>query len=973
MTLPQLLADLRRDPDFMMNVMAWRTLPALAATVEAFPSNLHPALQNALRQRKIDQLYCHQAEAVTDALARENVVVVTPTASGKTLCYNLPVLDSLLRDPHARALYLFPTKALAHDQLHELAAWEGIINHQLSIANSQLLLKVASYDGDTPSAARMQIRKESRLILSNPDMLHMGILPYHTAWEEFFANLRYVVLDELHSYRGIFGSHVANVLRRLQRLCRLYGSEPQFICTSATIANPQALAERLIEQPVTVVTRNGAPRGEKQIILYNPPLYDAEHGLRRSSVLEAQELATRALQAGLQTIVFGRARLTTEVLLTYLRERERETRRQGDKETGDKETGDKETGDRRQVNVRKRAAQWDEDEETGRGDLESPLSPLVSAIRGYRGGYLPTERRAIEAGLRDGTVRGVVATNALELGIDIGGLQAAVLCGYPGSIAATWQQMGRAGRTDEGALAILVATGGLLDQYVIQHSDYIFERSPEQALINPDNLLLLVDHLRCAAFELPFQPQEPFGTCDFTADALQLLVEQGDLQQHGGRLFWSGESYPARQVSLRNAGGETVAIQVEGEKETRRQGDKETGREGEVDFYADEGVSVPPANDQGRMTRDHVQVIGQLDRASALRLLHEGAIYLHEGQSYHVRQLDLGNNQATVVPTKVDFYTEVTTETEVEVLTVHDQREVADVTVAYGELLVSSQVVGYRRVKHFTHENLGVFPLEYEPQTLETSGYWFSLSPAVQLALATAGQWFDSVNDYGPNWQAQRKRVRERDGYRCTQCGRPEATGRQHDVHHLVPFRTFGYAPGLNANYQDANQLSNLVLVCRTCHRRLEAGVRVRSGLDGLAYALTNIAPLHLMCDPQDLGVHVVRGEVGRQGDKETGRQGDREIGEDGKINNSLLTIDHLQLPTIYLYERMAAGLGFSARLYELHDELLPAAAALIRACPCELGCPACVGPVLEGNEVQLATKELTLALLAVLTAGVSG
>jgi DEAD/DEAH box helicase domain-containing protein len=366
------------------------------------------------------------------------------------------------------------------------------------------------------------------------------------------------------------------------------------------------------------------------------------------------------------------------------------------------------------------------------------------------------------------------------------------------------------------------------------------------------------------------------------------------------------------------------------------------------------------------MTSVQVRVIGQLDRAGALRLLHEGAIYLHEGQSYHVRQLDLENNHATVVPTKVDFYTEVTTETEIEVLAVHDQRAAAGVTVAHGELLVSSQVVGYRRVKHFTHENLGIFPLDYPPQTLETSGYWFSLAPAVQQQLAAEGQWFDSVNDYGPNWQAQRKRVRERDGYRCTQCGRPEAEGRQHDVHHRVPFRTFGYAPGLNENYQEANRLSNLVLVCRTCHRRLEAGVRVRSGLDGLAYALTNIAPLHLMCDPQDLGVHVVRGD-GRQGE---GERRDTRQGDGVSINNSQFSILNSQLPTIYLYERMAAGLGFSARLYELHDLLLPAAAALIRACPCELGCPACVGPVLEGNDVQLPTKALTLALLAALTAG---
>ncbi|MCB0121348.1 MAG: DEAD/DEAH box helicase, partial [Caldilineaceae bacterium] len=625
MSLHQLLTDLRRDPEFMMNVMAWRTLPARAARYAAFPPNLHPYLQHALQARAIHQLYYHQAEAVTAALAGENVVVVTPTASGKTLCYTLPVLDTLLREPHARALYLFPTKALAHDQLNELGTWEEAIKRQLATAHAPLQVHSAGYDGDTPSAARAQIRQESRLILSNPDMLHMGILPYHTAWEQFFANLRYVVIDEVHTYRGVFGSHVANVLRRLQRICRLYGSAPQFICTSATIANPQALAERLIEQPVTLVDQNGAPQGEKQIILYNPPLYDAERGLRRSAVLEAQELATRALRANLQTIVFGRSRLTTEVLLTYLRDRM--TERQDDRMTWSEET------------------------------VNTPSLPTQHAIRGYRGGYLPTERRAIEVGLRDGTVRGVVATNALELGIDIGGLQAAVLCGYPGSIAATWQQMGRAGRTDAGALAILVATGGLLDQYIIQHPDYLFDRSPEHALINADNLLLLIDHLCCAAFELPFHANETFGRCPFTADALQLLHEQGDVQRHGARFFWGGESYPARQVGLRSTGADTVAIQVE---ETRRGGAEERGSQAEVDFYGESAADADPVVLQYR-----VRVIGQIDHASAPLLVHEGAIYLHEGRSYHVRQLDLENQQATVTPTEVDYYTEVTAETEI--------------------------------------------------------------------------------------------------------------------------------------------------------------------------------------------------------------------------------------------------------------------------------------------------------------------
>ena len=921
MALPEFLADLRRDPHFMANVMTWRTIAARAAVTSPFPPTLNPALVDILCARGISSLYSHQAAATEYALAGRNVVVVTPTASGKTLCYNLPVLDALLRDPTAHALYLFPTKALAHDQLSELQRWESELQGIGTIG-------VATYDGDTPTAQRARVRRQSRLLLTNPDMLHMGILPYHTQWETLLGNLRYVVIDELHSYRGVFGSHVANVLRRLQRLCALYGGRPQFICTSATIANPQQLAQTLLEQPVEVVAENGAPNGEKQIILYNPPLYDPEQGLRRSALLDAQEVATRAVLAGLQTILFGRSRQSTEILLTYLRER---LQRLPDN----------------------RSTDWNSPAPAVATDLGT------ETIRGYRGGYLPNERRVIEAGLRDGSVRAVVATNALELGIDIGGLRAAILCGYPGAIASTWQQMGRAGRSTEGAVAILIATGGLLDQYIIRHPDYIFERSPEHALINPDNLLLLVDHLRCAAFELPFQAGESFGQSPYTADALELLYEQGELQQQAGRFFWRGESYPARHVGLRSSGGDTVAIQVVDNSATSGP----AADDADIDFYGQDGP-VSAAQTPSR-------IIGQIDRASAPLSLYEGAIYIHEGQSYTVRRLDLAANLAEITPTEVDFYTDVSTETEVEVLATQALRMRGDVEIAHGELLVRSEVVGYRRIKRFTHENLGIFPLTYEPQLHETSGYWFSLQPPLQVALARQGQWFDSVNDYGPNWQAQRRRVRARDGYRCTQCGRPEAAGQQHDVHHLVPFRTFGYMPGLNQHYEEANQLDNLVLVCRTCHRRLEGGVRVRSGLDGLAYALTNIAPLHLMCDPQDLGVHVVKGEVGRQDDKMRGgqdekairdtrqgdtRQGDREIREEGLV-----------LPAIYIYERVAAGLGFSARLYELHETLIDAAGALIRACPCVHGCPACVGPVLEGAQVQLETKALALALVEVL------
>ena len=867
MTLVRVLSGFRSDPQFMANVAAWQTVHGQPAAYVPLPDRLHPGIRAALRSRGIEQLYLHQGRAVEAALDGRNPVVVTPTASGKTLCYNLPILHASLLEPEARTLYLFPTKALAQDQLAELHAWRS------ALAEQGAGISVATYDGDTPSAQRARIRQEARLLLTNPDMLHMGILPYHTNWEPFFARLRYVVLDELHSYRGVFGSHVANVLRRLQRVCAFYGSRPQFICTSATIANPAELAGRLIEQPVTLIDENGAPRGEKHIILYSPPIYDAERGLRQSSVLAAQDLAARCVLGGVQTIVFGRSRLVTELLLTYLRER---------------------VG---------RAA-----DRTELGGEEH--APVAQIIRGYRGGYLPGERRSIEAGLRSGAVRSVVATNALELGIDIGQLQAAVLCGYPGSIASAWQQMGRAGRTREASLAILVATAGALDQYVIRHPEFLFERSPEHALINPDNLMLLVDHMRCAAFEAPFERDEPFGHSPHAADVLALLAEQGDVQEQNGRRFWTGAAYPARDVGLRSS-GDTVTIQAE------------TG----------EGQAV----------------IGVIDAASAPLLVHAGALYLHEGQSYDVRELDLENGLTHVAPIEADYYTNVVAETQVETLAEHQRREAGGAIAAHGDLRVSVQALGYRRIKRFTHETLGVFPLDYPPRLLETAGYWISVPPETQAALEQAGSWRDSVNDYGPNWEEQRQRVRTRDGYRCTQCGALEPPGRQHDVHHLIPFRVFGYAPGVNEAYRDANRLSNLVLICRTCHQRLEAAVRVRGGLDGLAYAVSNLAPLYLMCDPSDLGVHVRRAEQ-------------------TAVQRS--TTESLQPPAVFIYERAVAGLGFSARLFELHDTLLAAAQEMIASCPCPYGCPACVGPVLENEHAFLETKSLTLALLRALRKG---
>jgi DEAD/DEAH box helicase domain-containing protein len=713
-------------------------------------------------------------------------------------------------------------------------------------------------------------------VLSNPDMLHTGILPHHPQWAELLAGLRYVVLDELHTYRGVFGSHVANVLRRLRRICRFYGSDPRFLCTSATLANPQELAQRLIEAPVSLLDDDGSPQGERHFVFYNPPVVDAALGLRRSSLLEAETLAATLLAHDVQTLVFARSRLSVEVLLTYLRER-----------------------------------------------------ASASAVAGYRGGYLPLERRAIEQGLRSGALRAVVSTNALELGIDIGGLDAAVLIGFPGAIASTWQQAGRAGRQAAVSLAVLVASPGALDQYVVTHPEYVLARSPEHGLINPDNLAILSSHLACAAFELPFRGDERFGQVAFTDELLAWLAETGDVQQHGGDWFWLGEGYPAQAISLRTASPDNVVIHAY---------DSAAATEAEDAHEAGAGSPRPPAAARvgaGAGEPRPYKVIGQLERAVAPLLLHEGAVYLHQGQSYLVQQLDWEGGQAWVRPAAVDYYTLASASQQVHVLAVQEQRELGGVGLAYGPAQVVSQATSFRQIKRHTHETLGYGEIRpaIPEQVLETDAFWIELGEALLGPLRAAGQWRSDPNDYGPNWQQQRNAARARDGYRCTLCGAGEPAGRQHDVHHRQPFRSFGYIPGQNDAYRQANQLDNLATLCRPCHQRAEQGQRLRTGLGGLAYALGSLAPLHLMCDPGDIGV-VAEARAPGSG-----------------------------LPTITIYEKAPAGIGFSQRLYELGPVLLEAVADLVRRCPCAAGCPACVGPVGEGQQADIDARQLTLAL----------
>jgi DEAD/DEAH box helicase domain-containing protein len=869
MGIDEVLTGLRNDREFMRDVADWQRAPAAQARFGPLPTQLDARLVDALRSRGIEQLYTHQSHAIQSVLGGENIVVVAGTAGGKSLCYQAPILNALLNDSNARALCLFPTKALAQDQMSNL---------RFTIDDLRLSSIVNAYDGDTPQAQRSQIRKDARVLITNADMLHLGILPHHTRWASFFKNLRYVVIDELHTYRGIFGSHVANVVRRLQRLCAFYGSRPVFILASATIANPCEHAERLIEAPVTLVDDDGSPRGERNIVFVNPPITDPDLGLRRSADFVVRDIAARLIGDGLQTVCFARSRNAAEILLTYLRQ---------------EIVG----SERWAVN----------------GTTTHTTQPTAHIIRGYRGGYLPEERRAIEKGLRDGSVRGVVSTNALELGIDIGALDACVMLGYPGSIASFWQQSGRAGRRQDASVAVMVGTPDPLDQYLISHPAYLFQHSPEHARIAPDNLGVLAAHVACATFELPFERGETLGKADIT-ELLDALADEGDLHASGIesmpifrtadqsaienlkskiRYTWVGDGYPADRISLRGA-GERISI---------------------MDELGD--------------------LVGETERGTAAARVHPGAIYLHQGQAFLVTELDWDLGRAVARRVNSDYYTQPSAVSEVVVLREFDRAEgqgsggAEEQTHASaplpphslaprsGEIEVTTTVSRYRQVQFGTHRTLSWGEVDLPAQHLFTVGYWFVLEPEIAKQLEKEGI-IGLPNDYGPNWARQRDAARARDGFKCVVCSKPEASGQQHHVHHRKPFRTFGYVRGENEHYLRANDLDNLMTVCPSCHAQVETAESVNQALGGLCYLLGNLAPLFVMCDPSDISATFDTASA------------------------------HTRLPTITLYEMIPGGTGLTDELIAHHDELLRMAAQRIHECDCDHGCPACVGPVDE-------------------------
>ncbi|WP_127584545.1 DEAD/DEAH box helicase [Paenibacillus koleovorans] len=743
--LSQLIMELRGNE----NIINWHEVAPQEAQTRAIPESVDPRIRLALANRGIEQLYTHQHTAYETIRIGENIVAVTPTASGKTLCYNLPVLQAIAEDDGSRALYLFPTKALAQDQKSELNE---------IIAEMGIDIKSFTYDGDTAPAIRQLVRTAGHIVITNPDMLHSAILPHHTKWISLFSNLKYIVIDELHTYRGVFGSHVANVVRRLKRICKFYGSNPLFICTSATIANPKELAEQLTGQPMRLIDDNGAPRGRKHFVFYNPPIVNKALNIRKSAVVEVNRLARDFLTNKVQTIVFARSRVRVEIILSHL-------------------------------------------QELIKNDIGS------KSIRGYRGGYLPNQRREIERGLRNGDILGVVSTNALELGVDIGQLQVCIMTGYPGSVASTWQQAGRAGRRHGEALVVMVASNTPIDQYIVQNPEYFFDRSPESARINPENLIILVDHLRCAAYELPLTKGEQFGPLEIT-EILEYLVDEKVLHQAGDTFYWANQSFPASEISLRSAAQENVVIV-----------------------------------DQSDLA--NVKIIGEMDRFSAMTLLHDEAIYLHEGVQYQVEKLDWDHKKAYVREVNVEYYTDANLAVKLVVLEKDRTESRRFSTINQGEVRVNAMPTIFKKIRLSSFENIGYGPINLPEEELHTSATWIELKE-IDPSLGT-------------------------------------------------------------------KTLEQLLI--------------------GISNVLRHIVPIHVMCDRSD--IHVV----------------------------SQIRAEHTQLPTLFIYDHYPGGIGLAEDVYKRFDEIKAAARNLIKKCPCEDGCPSCIGTEIEGISGKHKSLELLGAI----------
>lgn len=734
--------------------------PKQAAQIRDFPAELPSILVDFLKSSGYQGLYTHQVDSLATLSQNKNIVVSTGTSSGKTLCYNLPVFSSLLRNPEITALYIFPTKALTEDQFNKINEFRNFLNNKSQ--DKLNFIKPGIYDGDTNSSDRISIRNAANIILTNPDMLHLGILPHHTSWARYLACLRFIVLDEVHTYRGVFGSHVANVIRRLKRILKFYSPvPPQFILSSATIQNPLELAEKLVEEEFTSISNDGSYQTDRHYFFLNPPVIDRDLGLRRGMIDQSIELVERALDYKIQSIIFGRSRRSIEIAVRQILDR------------------------------------------------YSPNNMPV--LYGYRSGYLPRDRRDIEAGLRSGQINAVISTNAMELGIDMGGVDSVLLMGYPGTIASFLQQSGRAGRRERSSLAVLVASSSPLDQYIIRHPEFIKGKNPEKALLDPDNPLLLINHLRCALFELPFKDGENFGslTWDQIKPYLDVLLGVSQAFHRNDRFMWMADNYPANEISLRNISGQSFKLRLK--------------------------------------TNSQPVLIGEVDFQSAARTVHPEAVYLHNGSAFRVTKLDYDHNEAVLKIHNGKYYTEPKVDTQIELIRELRSQEFPNYSKILSELKVIEQVVGYKRIDWQTREILSHHELDMPENELQTVGVGLKFKSGMVESLRAGQLWSNDANQYGPQWKTIRKQIIARDQSRCQICGQIGDSAFLH-VHHKVPFRTF-------RSISEANRPENLITLCPNCHKLAEQNVRMRSGLAGFAYLFDQITPLHLMCDRHDIGV----------------------------------------------------------------------------------------------------------------------
>ncbi|MCD4820123.1 MAG: DEAD/DEAH box helicase [Candidatus Cloacimonetes bacterium] len=806
------------------NIVYHRLQPSQQAVFHNVDELFEEPIERLLQTNNIHKLYIHQFEAIKEIKAGNNVVISTKVSSGKSLSYQIPILDTIRINKDSRSLLLFPTKALTQDQKKQFVK---LIEFSEFAKNVSLGI----YDGDTPSSQRNSIRKKANIIFTNPDMLHLGILPHHTVWNDFFSNLKYIVIDEVHIYRGIFGSHFANVIRRLKRIAAFYNSYPQFIVTSATLTNINPFIEKLIGSKFKYISNDYSFRAQKHIYFYNPPIVNKELGIRKNPVTETIKIAEKFLELDKQTLIFTQSRKSVEMILRFLQSKYPEKN-----------------------------------------------------IIGYRSGYLSSKRRDIENDIKNGKIRIIVATNALELGIDLGGLDAVILNGYPGSLASTTQQIGRAGRRGKTSHAVLVASSNLIDQYLIKNPQYLFSNEPEEALIDPDNPFILLQHIKCALFEKPFLDSETFGELpdeEFNA-YLNFLQKYGVIIKSGDKFFWKANKYPANEISLRSSvSGNYILMNKE-------------------------------------------ETIGIMDENSTFWMTHPHAVYLHLGESFLVKKLDLENRIVELEKKELDYYTQAIMQTEIELIKSEKNQKQNLIKKEFGQIKVIEQVKGFKKIKWNTNEILSYEDLELPKKEMITKGFWFTINEKIIDELIEKNYLFEKNQNYGNNWKKTAKQAKERDQYCCQICGKRENEKMFH-VHHINPLKNY-------TDLHKANKLENLITLCPSCHKHAEKNLYIQNCFAGFAYLLGHIAPFFIMCDRADIRVNSnISGNIAR------GKQG------------------------VIFYDAIPGGIGLSEKLYCIQQVLFREALKIIEDCECSEGCPACTGPVAENGK---GAKELVRELL---------